>query len=113
MKIVVCGAGQVGGQIVKHLSAEKYDLTIIDRDADVVRRATDQLDVRGIAGHASHPDVLMKAGVGSADAVIAATSTDEVNILTCVVARGMGSKARTIARIRESPIRKIFCIGAI
>ncbi|MDE0303753.1 MAG: Trk system potassium transporter TrkA [Albidovulum sp.] len=111
MKIVVCGAGQVGGQIIKHLSAEEYDLTIIDRDADLVRRTTDQLDVKGIAGYASHPDVLMKAGAAKADALIAATSADEVNVLACVVARGLGSKARTIARIREPQYDSFFASG--
>ena len=112
MRIVVCGAGQVGGQIVKHLSAEEYDLTIIDHDADLVRLTTDQLDVRGIAGNASHPDVLVKAGAAKADVVIAATSTDEVNVLACMVARGLGSKARTIARIRDPQFGKFFAAGS-
>ena len=54
MKIIICGAGQVGWQIARHLSGERNDITVIDTDADLIRRATDMLDVQGIAGFASH-----------------------------------------------------------
>ena len=62
MKVIICGAGQVGWQIARHLSGERNDVTVVDNNPDLVRRATDTLDVQGIAGFASHPDVLDRAG---------------------------------------------------
>ncbi|MBL9055129.1 MAG: NAD-binding protein, partial [Rhodobacteraceae bacterium] len=56
MKVIICGAGQVGWQIARHLSGEKNDVTIVDQNADLVRRATETLDVQGVHGFASHPD---------------------------------------------------------
>ena len=56
MKFIICGAGQVGWQIARHLANENNDITIVDRDADLVRRATDTLDVQGIVGFAKHLD---------------------------------------------------------
>ena len=58
MKVIVCGAGQVGWQIARHLAGEHNDVTLIDSNADLVRRAAETLDVQGIAGFASYPDVL-------------------------------------------------------
>ena len=81
MKIIICGAGQVGWQIARHLANENNDITIVDRDADLVRRATDTLDVQGIVGFASYPDILARAGAVDADMIIAATHSDEVNMV--------------------------------
>ncbi len=102
MKIIICGAGQVGGQIARHLAREEggNTVTIIDRDAALVRRITDAYDVSGIAGFASHPDVLEQAGARDADMVIAATQSDEVNMVVCQVAHSIFSVPRKIARLR-------------
>ncbi|MEM1373747.1 MAG: Trk system potassium transporter TrkA [Pseudomonadota bacterium] len=100
MKVIICGAGQVGWQIARHLSGEKNDVTVVDLNADLVRRATDSLDVQGIAGHASYPDVLERAGAEDADMVIAATHSDEVNMVTCQVAHSIFEVPRKIARLR-------------
>ena len=100
MKVIICGAGQVGWQIARHLSGEKNDVTLVDMNADLVRRATDTLDVQGVVGFASHPDVLEKAGARDADMLIAATHSDEVNMVTCQVARTVFDINRKIARIR-------------
>ncbi|MBK1635052.1 Trk system potassium transporter TrkA [Rhodovulum adriaticum] len=100
MKVIICGAGQVGWQIARHLSGEKNDVTIVDRDGDLIRRATDALDVQGIAGHASYPDVLERAGARDADMIIAATYSDEVNMVTCQVAHSVFAVPRKIARLR-------------
>lgn len=62
MKIIVCGAGQVGWQIARQLSGEQNDVTVVDTNAELVRRVTETLDVQGVVGFASHPDVLEKAG---------------------------------------------------
>jgi trk system potassium uptake protein TrkA len=100
MKVIICGAGQVGWQIARHLSGERNDVTIVDRNADLIRRATDALDVQGIAGHASYPDVLDRAGARDADMIIAATYSDEVNMVTCQVAHSIFAVPRKIARLR-------------
>ena len=100
MKVIICGAGQVGWQIARHLSGERNDVTVVDQNPDLVRRATDTLDVQGIAGHASYPDVLDRAGARDADMVIAATYSDEVNMVTCQVAHSVFAVPRKIARLR-------------
>jgi trk system potassium uptake protein TrkA len=100
MKVIICGTGQVGWQIARHLAGEKNDVTVIDSNPDLVRRAADTLDVQGIVGFASYPDVLEKAGAHDADMIIAATHSDEVNMVTCQVAHSIFSVPRKIARLR-------------
>ncbi|MGB0497782.1 MAG: Trk system potassium transporter TrkA [Rubricella sp.] len=100
MKVVVCGAGQVGWQIARHLSSEKNDVTVVDSDPVLVRRITDTLDVGGITGFASHPDILDQAGARDADMIIAATFSDEVNMIACQVAHSVFKVPRKIARVR-------------
>ena len=100
MKVIICGAGQVGWQIARHLSGENNDVTVVDSNPELVRRATDTLDVQGIAGFASYPDVLDRAGASDADMIIAATHSDEVNMVTCQVAHSVFSVQRKIARLR-------------
>lgn len=100
MKVIICGAGQVGWQIARHLSNERNDVTVVDNNADLVRRATDTLDVQGVAGFASYPDVLDRAGARDADMIIAATHSDEVNMVTCQVAHSVFNVPRKIARLR-------------
>ena len=102
MKIIICGAGQVGGQIARHLAREEgaNQVTVIDKDAGLIRRITDAYDVNGIAGFASHPDVLERAGARDADMIIAATQSDEVNMVVCQVANSIFSVPRKIARLR-------------
>jgi trk system potassium uptake protein TrkA len=101
MKVIICGAGQVGWQIARHLSGEQNDVTIVDVNSELVRRATETLDVGGVVGHASYPDVLERAGARDADMVIAATHSDEVNMVTCQVAHSVFSVQRKVARIRS------------
>ncbi len=100
MKVIICGAGQVGWQIARHLAGERNDVTIIDSNADLVRRAAETLDVQGIAGFASYPDVLERAGAADADMIIAATHSDEVNMMICQVAQSLFGIQRKIARLR-------------
>jgi len=101
MKVIICGAGQVGWQIARHLSGERNDVTVVDSDPELVRRATDTLDVQGVAGFASYPDVLDRAGARDADMIIAATYSDEVNMVTCQVAHSVFGINRKIARLRS------------
>ena len=102
MKIIICGAGQVGWQIARHLSGERNDVTVIDNNPELIRRATESLDVQGVSGFASHPDVLDRAGARDADLLIAATHSDEVNMVTCQVAHSVFRVPRKIARLRSS-----------
>ena len=73
MKVIICGAGQVGWQIARHLSGERNDVTVVDNDPELINRATNTLDVQGISGFASYPDILDRAGARDADMIIAAT----------------------------------------
>ena len=100
MRIIICGAGQVGWQIARQLSGEGHDVALIDRDERLIQQANDALDVQGITGHASHPDVLDSAGAEDCDLLIAATASDEVNIVACQVAHALFSVPRRFARLR-------------
>ena len=100
MQVIVCGAGQVGYNICKQLAAEQHDVTVVDTSAELIQKISDSLDVRGIVGFASHPDVLDQAGANDADMVIAVTLNDEVNMIACQVAHSLFSVPTKIARVR-------------
>ena len=100
MKVIICGAGQVGWQIARHLSGERNDVTVVDNNPELVRRATDSLDVQGVAGFASYPDILRRAGAPDADMIVAATHSDEVNMVICQMAHSVFGVRRKIARLR-------------
>ncbi|MGC6535586.1 MAG: Trk system potassium transporter TrkA [Parvibaculales bacterium] len=106
MKVIVCGAGQVGFGIARHLAGEGNDVTVVDREASLMQRITDTLDVRPILGHGGHPDVLEQAGAADADVLIAVTATDEVNMVTCQVAKTLFGIDKTIARVRDANFLK-------
>ncbi|MGI9465181.1 MAG: Trk system potassium transporter TrkA [Aestuariivirgaceae bacterium] len=103
MKIIICGAGQVGFGIAERLSAEDNDVTVIDTSPRLVRAISDTLDVQGIVGHGAHPDVLAQAGAAEADMIIAVTFTDEVNMMACEVANAIFNIPTKIARVRAQP----------
>ncbi|MBL4613930.1 MAG: Trk system potassium transporter TrkA [Magnetovibrio sp.] len=100
MKVIVCGAGQVGFHIAQHLSRENNDVTVIDQSPELVQRISDTLDVQGVIGHASRPDVLERAGTNDADMIIAVTAADEANMVACQVAHSLFDVPTKIARIR-------------
>ncbi len=102
MKVIVCGAGQVGTTIARHLATEGVNVTVIDSDKEQVRRVDESHDVRGVVGHASHPATLRKAGARDADMLIAVTRSDEVNMVACQVAYSLFGVKRRIARLRHS-----------
>ena len=101
MRVIICGAGQVGWQIARQLSGEGHDVALIDRDERLIQQVNDALDVQGVTGFASHPDVLDRAGARDADLIIAATHSDEVNMVTCQVAHSVFQVPRKIARLRS------------
>jgi len=100
MKVIICGAGQVGYGIAERLSQEDNDVSVIDTSASLVNAITETLDVRGYVGHGAHPDILAKAGAEQADMLIAVTLYDEVNIVACEVAHALFNVPTKIARIR-------------
>lgn len=102
MKIVVLGAGQVGSNVAHALSREENDITIVDIDQARLKELQDRLDIRAVHGFASHPKVLVRAGIEDADLVIALTSSDEVNMTACQVAYTLYHTPTRIARIRSS-----------
>lgn len=101
MKVIICGAGQVGHGIAERLAAEKNDVSVIDTSPVLIRGIRDSLDVRGFVGHGAHPDVLEAAGAQEADMLIAVTLHDEVNIVACEVAHALFNVPTKIARIRS------------
>lgn len=100
MKVIVCGAGQVGFNIARHLAGENNDVTVIDQSVELIRKVADQLNVQAIVGHASRPDILEQAGAGSADMLVAVTFADEVNMVACQVAHSLFNVPTKIARVR-------------
>ncbi len=101
MRVIICGAGQVGYGIAERLAAEQNDVSVIDVSPQLIRNVRDNLDVRGFVGHGSHPDVLEKAGAQEADMIVAVTLYDEVNIVACEVAHSLFNVPTKIARIRS------------
>ena len=100
MKVIVCGAGQVGFPIARQLSLEGNDVTVIDHSEELVRRVGDSLDARALVGFAPHPDVLERAAAADSDMIIAVTQADEVNMVACQVAHSLFDIPTKIARVR-------------
>lgn len=101
MKIIICGAGQVGRGIAERLALEENDVTLIDTSAELVQLISHSKDIQGIVGHGAHPDVLERAGAEDADMIIAATFVDEVNMMACEVANSLFAVPTKIARVRD------------
>ena len=101
MKIVITGAGQVGGTLAEHLAGEANDISVIDTNDRRLRELQDRLDIRTVNGMASHPDVLIRAGIEDADMLVAVTSSDEINMASCQVAYSLFRTPTKIARIRD------------
>jgi trk system potassium uptake protein TrkA len=101
VNIIIAGDGKVGAALTRQLSAEGYDLTLIDSNLEVLERSMEEYDVMAVQGNCASMDVLTRAGVQDADLLIAATSADEVNLLCCMTAHGINPKLHTIARIRN------------
>lgn len=101
MNIIVAGGGKVGSALVKQLSSENNDIVLIDSDPRVLESTIELYDIMAITGNCATMDVLKEAGVMDADLLIAATSTDEINLLSCLTAHAMNPRLETIARIRN------------
>jgi trk system potassium uptake protein TrkA len=102
MKIIILGAGQVGSTVAANLVNEANDITVVDRNVDQLRNLQDHLDIRGVVGHASYPEILAQAGAADADMILAVTNSDEVNMVACQVAYTLFHTPTKIARVRSS-----------
>lgn len=101
MNTVICGAGEVGRHAAEVLGVEGHNITIIDRSAKKLATLEDIMDVRTLRGNATQAEVLVEAGCDKADLCIAATDSDETNLLSAAIATGVGAD-RTIARVHHS-----------
>lgn len=101
MKIIIIGAGQVGGTLAENLAGEKNEITIIDSDQATLSNLQDRLDLQVVCGIGSHPDILKKAGAEDADMLIAVTNSDESNMMACQVAHSLFRTPTKIARVRS------------
>lgn len=100
MKMIILGAGQVGGTLALSLANEANDITLVDTAADVLQDIQDRADLRTVVGEAAHPSVLERAGAKDADMIIALTNSDETNMVACQVAYTLFHTPTKIARIR-------------
>ena len=101
MNIVIVGAGEVGTHIASQLVAEQKDVVIIEKDPECAAKASNMLDCLVITGEGSNVDILKQAGAENADIFIAATSVDEVNMISCFVAGSAFNTPVKIARVRN------------
>ena len=102
MKIIILGAGQVGGTLAEHLASEANDITVVDTDGERLRALSDRLDIRTVQGRGSFPTVLRQAGADDADMLVAVTNSDEINMIACQVAYSLFHTPTKIARVREA-----------
>jgi trk system potassium uptake protein TrkA len=102
MKIVILGAGQVGGSVAESLVSEQNDITVVDLDSQRLRALQERLDLRTVLGSGAHPSVLTEAGIEDADLLVAVTQSDETNLVACRIAARMFNVPRRIARVRAT-----------
>ncbi|MFL0798719.1 MAG: Trk system potassium transporter TrkA [Cellvibrionaceae bacterium] len=116
MKILIAGAGQVGGTLAISLANEDNDITIVDTDTTRLRELQDRVDIGVVQGPASQPDVLLQAGIEDADLLVAVTNSDEINMIACQIAHSLFHTPTKIARVRSSAYLNhpaLFCDKAI
>jgi trk system potassium uptake protein TrkA len=102
MKIIILGAGQVGGTLAESLVAENNDLTVVDMDGERLALLQDRFDLRTVQGHAAHPSVLARAGAADADMVVAVTQSDETNLVACKLCASEFNVPTRVARLRSA-----------
>ena len=101
MKIIIVGAGEVGFQIAQKISEENQDVVLIEKDTQKIKRITENLDIQVLQGGGTSPQVLKDAGINEADMLVAATDSDEVNLIACLMAKNLNPHMLKIARIRN------------
>ena len=101
MKVIILGAGQVGGTVAENLAGERNDITVVDLDHDRLRELGDRLDIKTVRGHCSWPSTLRDADAEDADLLVAVTDSDETNMVACQVAYSLFRTPKKVARIRS------------
>ncbi len=102
VKIIIVGAGEVGFHIAQRLSEENQDVVLIDKDHKQIKRISENLDVQALLGSGTSPRVLRESGIKEADMLVAATDSDEVNLISCMLARNLNQYMLKVARIRNT-----------
>lgn len=102
MKIIILGAGQVGGTLAENLVDENNDITIVDTNTERLRHLQDKFDLRVVSGYGSYPRILREAGAEDADMLVAVTNSDETNMIACQIAYSLFNTPNKVARIRAS-----------
>ncbi|PID43754.1 MAG: Trk system potassium transporter TrkA [Gammaproteobacteria bacterium] len=100
MKIIILGAGQVGGTLAESLANEENDISVIDSSATRLRQLRERLDIRTVQGQGSYPDILQQAGAEDAELLVAVTNSDEVNMVACQIAHTLFKTPKKISRVR-------------
>ncbi|MBO5007646.1 MAG: Trk system potassium transporter TrkA [Clostridia bacterium] len=101
MKVIIVGLGKIGQKLAELLSSEEgHEVTVVDTVAEHLRYIVNEYDIMGVVGSGSNIDILEEAGIETADLLIAVTGSDEVNLLTCLLAKKAGN-CKTIARVRK------------
>ena len=101
MRFILLGAGDVGTTLAERLVGEQHDVTLIDKDEQAISRIPASLDIEVIQGNGCSPEVLLRAGIRTADYVISVANIDEVNIAACLIAKLINPGAKRVARIRD------------
>lgn len=102
MKIVILGAGRVGSTVAESLVSESNDITVVDQARSSLTPLQERLDLRTVIGSASHPNVMIQAGMEDADMMLALTGSDETNLVACKLAASLFNTPTRIARIRTT-----------
>lgn len=107
MNIIIVGAGKVGEKLVERLSREEnHNITVVDVRHNILQDVVNAYDVMGVSGSGASLEVLSEAGIDDADILIAVTGSDELNLLTCLIARKINNGCSTIARVRNPEYNK-------
>ena len=101
MRVIICGADQIGSSIAAYLSKEDNDVTVVDNNSDYLSQISNSLDVNTVVGHPSDPSTLKNAGANECDLIIAVTEEDEINMVACQVGHSLFGVPKKIARIRN------------
>lgn len=106
MKIIIIGAGEVGFNIAQRLSEENHDVVVIEKDPNKIRHIQNVIDVQAILGSGTNPSTLSEAGIKESDIIVAATDSDEVNLIACFYAQYLTDYITKIARVKNPDYMK-------
>ena len=106
MRIMILGAGQVGTTLARNLVSENNDIVLVDLNENCLNDIRSHIDIQTVTGHAANPSTLVEAGIDQTDLLVAVTSSDETNMIACLIANKVFEITKTIARIRTADYHK-------